>query len=351
MSIESFIRAMPKVELYLQLEGAMQMDTLLMIAEQNEISEEMRHFSDWIELLETPDYQRLDEMTQIASEWLQQPDDLARIVYDTGVALSKQNVRYAEISVNPVLYMQAGHSFETIMEAINDGRDRAERGWGVRMSWILTIPRNEPRRGDELARWASNVTVRKGGVVALGLGGSEMSQPVGQFERAFRGAEKKGVPRVCQAGDANGAEGVLAVLNELNPDRVVDGWGSADAPDVIKLLVEGNISLNISLARALCMGWVSTYAQYPLRALYDEDIKLVIGTGMPGLYKTTLSDEYLALVEHCGFSLEEVEELALNAVQYSTLPDEEKAAMIADFKEQYAQLRAEHIESEEPTEG
>jgi adenosine deaminase len=345
MTVESFIRAMPKVDLHVHLEGAMQLDTLLMIAEQNEINASQKHFREWIDLFNAPDYRRLDQITRTISQWLIEPEDLTRVVYDLGVMLSKQNIRYAEVSITPTLYMQNGMTFETLLEAINDGRDRAERGWGVRMSWILTIPRNEPRKADDITRWATNVSGRKGGVVGLGLSGREDAQPVGQFERAFRMAEKKVLARVPHAGDVHGAEGILEVMT-LNPDRLFDGWGAADAPDVLQLLIEREIPLDVSMAHALCFGAVSTYAQYPLRHLYEEGVKLTIGSDMPSLYKTTLSDEYLAAVEHVGFSIDELEELALNAVRFSLLPSEEKEALLALFTQEYGQLRAEHITTE-----
>lgn len=343
MSMESLIQAMPKVELNIQLEGTMQLETLLLIADENEIRENNKHFAEWIKLIEKPDFARLHETVQVTSQWLQHPENLTRIVYDLGVALSKQNVRYAEVSVTPSLYMQNGMSMDEVMAALNDGRDRVQRAWGVRLGWVLMVPRDEPRRADDILRWATGATGKKGGVVALGLIGRKDVQPVGQFERAFRTAEKKGLPRVCQAGDVTGAEGIIEVINALNPDRLVDGWGAADAPDVLNLLREKRIPVTVCLARALCLNWVQTYADYPLRRLYDEQVTVVIGSGMPSLFKSNLAAEYLAVVEHCGFSLAELEELALNAVRTSFLSAEEAEALHVEFSESYARLRAEQM--------
>lgn len=347
MSIESYIRAMPKVELYLQLEGAANKDTLLLIADQNDVAPSIKRFSDWVRLLDKPDFQRLDEIAQMTGSWMQEAEDVTRVVYDVGVWLSKQNIRYAEVCVNPALYMQTGLSFENVVDALTDGRDRVLRGWGVQMNWILAMPREEPRRGDEIARWATSATAKKAGIIGLGLVGKENAQPAGQFERAFRTAEKKGLPRVAQAGDTSGAEGVLDVLKVLEPERLIDGWGTADAPDIIEKLVDNGIPLHVSMARALCLGWVERYGDYPLRHLCDADIKVILGTGMPSFYKTTLTDEYLAAVEHGGFAIEEVEELALNAVRYSFLPAEDKEKLLSEFQQIYAELRAEHIAPEE----
>jgi adenosine deaminase len=103
MSIESFVRAMPKAELHVHLEGAWNKDTLLMIADENDARANLKHFDTWVKLLDTPDYNRIDQITRTVSQWLQYGEDLTRIVYDLGVALSKQNVRYAEVSVTPAL--------------------------------------------------------------------------------------------------------------------------------------------------------------------------------------------------------------------------------------------------------
>jgi adenosine deaminase len=69
---------------------------------------------------------------------------------------------------------------------------------------------------------------------------------------------------------------------------------------------------------------------------------------MPSLYQTTLSDEYLAAIEFCEFSVDEVENLALNAVRTSFMAEDTKTAMLNTFTEAYADLRVEHLAAELP---
>lgn len=341
MSVESFIRQMPKVELDVRLEGAIYEDRLLIIAEQNEIESQIKHFSQWVKLLKNPDYARIHELVQVTTRWFQQPDDLAHVVYELGVTLAKQNVRYAEVSVNPIAFTENGFTFDTFLAALNDGRDRAERAWNVRMAWVLAIPRENPRTADEIARWATTVATRKAGVVGIGLVGQEDAQPAGQFERAFRSAEKKDVACVPHAGSKLGAAGVSAILDHCEPARLVDGWGVVDAPEVMQRLYDAKIPLNVWMTRALREGQIASYADYPLRQLYDDGIVLTLTSGMPALYRTSLTGEYLAAAEACGLSLEEIEELALNSVRASQLLPEEKQAMLDEFAEEYQRLRVE----------
>lgn len=346
MSIDTYIQAMPKADLHVHLEGAVPKDTYIFIAEQNEIPYKAKDYEMWAELLKFPDYERQDEIIRHVSQWVTHADDISRLVYDVGVHLAKQNVRYAEVSVDPTLFLRSDWSFEQFLTALNDGRDRAERGWNIRMSWILCVPRSEPRSGDDIARWASNISSRKAGVVGLGLNGYQDRQPIGQFSRPFRTAEKKELSRVPHV-DGDAAE-VREVLEALLPNRIVAGMGLVEAGgDIVSQLIADDIVVDVPLVQMRAMGQVDAYANYPLQALYDQGLPLTLGSDMPGLFETDLNTIYTALVEEGVLDIDTLEDVALNAIRYSFLPEDEKATLLAEFTGTYRALRAEHLVSEQ----
>jgi adenosine deaminase len=342
MTIQSYLEAMPKVELYARLEGSVPAEVTLIIADQNEVSEGMKHFTTWAGLVQKPDYDRTDEIIKVMSQWPRQNEDLTRMAYNVGTYLAKQNVRYAEVTVNPALYTELQIPLEQFFAALSDGRDRAFRAWGIRMGWVVGIGREEPRRADDLVRYALSVAGRKTGVVGLALVGKETSQPVGQFERPFANAEKKGVPVAVTAGELEGAAGVGKALDVLKPQRINVAWGIADAPEVLKALIDSDTPVVLSLTRALKTKKIAKYGEYPLRKLYDEGVRVVLSSEMPSFFNTNLTEQYQAAVKDLGFNVDEIEDLALNAVRASFLPDDEKLAMIEEFAQAYQQLRAEH---------
>jgi adenosine deaminase len=341
MTLASYLDAMPKIEVHVALEGAMGRDTLAMIADQNDISTSIKHFNDWMNLISKPDYKRLAELVRMTCSWLQVADDVTRVVYELGVSLHKQNVRYAEVGVNPLLYPALTLNLEDFFAALNDGRDRVQRAWGVEMAWILMIPRDEPRRADEIARFASTIAARRMNILALGLSGSENAQPVGQFERAFKSVEKKDVPRVVRAGDYSQVDGITKAMDVLSPTRILDGRGAAESPDLLKRLADTRTPIVLSPMRAALHGWVPNLAELPLMRLYDADVPVVIGADMPQYYGT-LTTQYRALVEQGKLSVDEVNDLALNAVRYSLMSDEAKRTYETTFRDEYVRLRAEH---------
>ncbi len=346
MSLESYIQAMPKVELHVHLEGAFRKERMLQIAERNEIAEEIKDFDTWRDLLEQPDVMRIEETIQMMMSWIQNPADLSHVVYELGLALSKQNIRYAEVDANPIYFTENGWTFEQYLAALNDGRDRAERGWDIQMRWILSVAREQPRHADEIVRWASSASGQQAGIVGIDLSEPEDAQPAGQFERAFQTAEKKDVPRVIHAGLVHGSDAIEDVLEQLYPSRLIDAWGLADAPEIRQKVVDAGLPVSVCLNKLRSFGLIESYADYPLLSLFDDGVKLVFGSDMPFFYQTNLNDEYLAAVESCGLELDDLETLALNAVEQSFLPEDEKTAMLDDFKESYSSLRAEHLSEE-----
>lgn len=342
MSVESFIRALPKAELGLQFEGSIPHRALLMVADHNDKKTEKGYLSIERQLRE-PDYNKLPELIAAVSQWIEFPDNLTRLTYEIGVSLSKQNIRYAEISINPLMYTQNNMSFDKFIEAMADGADRVYRGWKVRLNWILNVPRDDPRRTDEIARWSMSATGRKNGVVAIGLAGREESQPANAFERPFRNVEKKEFPRVIHSGDSKGAEAIADVLEHINPSRLLGGWGAAHAEGVVERLVAQKTPTVLYVMRDVRLGRAPSHAEYPLRTLLDAGVVTLLSAGYPELYKTTLADEYLHMVNAGVLSVDEVVAMLLDSVRHSFLSAEDKATLLAEFTAEIEALRAEHL--------
>lgn len=340
MTIESFVKAMPKVEVNLRLEGAIQKEALILIAEQNDVPLNVKPNKALVKQLEQVDYAQLDDFLRGVSKWIQQPEDFTRIVYEAGVSLAKQNVRYAEIGVAPSLYIDNGLTFEQILTALNDGRARVERAWNVQLRWVLNAFRDEPRKFDDIVRWASSAAATKGGVVGIGLVGREVHHWEEEFVRPLHTAQKKDLSRSVEIFESSST--VLATLQNTEPERLNVGANIAEEQSVMQYASDKKAALNVCMARSLATGKIASYSDFPLRRLYDDGAVLSLGSGMPSLYGATLNQEYLASVLDIGLSLDEVESIALNTIDASFMADEAKAAMKAEFKATNAKLRIEH---------
>src|SRR5690606_4308314 len=132
--------------------------------------------------------------------------------------------------------------------------------------------------------------------------------------------EKKGVPLAVTAGEIEGAEGIQKAIDVLRPARIDVAWGAAESPELLKALQESETSVTVSMARALKTKKIAQYGDYPLRQLYDEGVRVTLSSDMPAFFGTTLTEQYQIAAKALDFSIDELEDIALNAVRASFLP-------------------------------
>jgi aminodeoxyfutalosine deaminase len=95
-----------------------------------------------------------------------------------------------------------------------------------------------------------------------------------------------------------------------------------------------------------CLGIYPNLAEHPLPRLYAAGVPLTGNSDDPPLFNATLNQNVSVLHEPFHFGLDTIDEILLNGVRHSFLPQEQKAAMEASFRSEMAQLRRKyHLEN------
>ena len=75
-----------------------------------------------------------------------------------------------------------------------------------------------------------------------------------------------------------------------------------------------------------------------MRAFYDSGIRVTVNSDDPSMFGTDMNNEYLQLHEHLGFTVPELFQLSLNAVDSAFLPPDRREELRENFLEEYARL-------------
>lgn len=323
------IQALPKVELHVHLEGTVQPETVLALARKNRVALPATSLEDLRAWYTFRDFDHFVEIFTTICACLQTPDDFARITYEYGRAMARQNIRYAEVTWSPTQHLQL--PFTALLKGINTGRQQAERDLGVRMTWIPDIVRCNPETAEQVVAWLVSPEAIAGGVVAIGLGGPEVGFPPELFSEAFAAARAAGLHSNPHAGETVGPESVWGALRALGAERLGHGVRAIEDAALMAHLVERQIPLEVNPTSNICLGIYPTYAAHPLRALVEAGVCVTINSDDPALFNTTLNEEYLHAVRDCGLSLAQLVTVARNAIRVSYLSDGEKARLLAEF--------------------
>ena len=339
MSLEQFIRSMPKVELHVHLEGAIQPETVLALAQRHGVAlpaNTVVGLRDWYRFVDFPHFVQI--YLKI-SECIRTADDIELIAREFLAGQARQNIRYSEVTYTAYThYSTKGIAFEDQLAALNRARAWAEAELGVRMGLIIDIPRMfDLDVGLMTADWAIGAQGR--GVVALGLGGLEAGNPPERFAAAFDRAYAVGLPIIPHAGETVGPESIWNALQYAHPVRIGHGVRCVEDPALVAELAARQLPLEVSPTSNVCLGVAPSLAEHQLPRLLDAGLYVTINSDDPPMFNTTLTNEYLAVARTFNLGADEIERLVMNAARASLLPDADKAALTEQFAADFAALR------------
>ncbi|MFZ3343024.1 MAG: adenosine deaminase [Terriglobales bacterium] len=323
----NFIRYLPKAELHLHLEGSIEPATLLELRQ--------RHGMDGATLSEV---ERLYTFTDFAgflnafkdvTAHLRGPDDYELISYRLMERLKTQNVLHAEVTISVGVCLWRKQDFAAIFEGLERGRRRGERDFGVSVVWIFDAVR---QFGDEKAQLVLDLAIqfRDRNVVAFGIGGDEVKGPAEMFGAVFARAAEHGLHLTAHAGESTGPESIWGALN-LKAERIGHGLTAGKDPELMEELSRRQIPVEVCVTSNLRTGCCTDLSEHPVRRYFDEGLMLTINSDDPAMFGSSLVEEYELVQRSCGFSDEQLRELARNSFEASFLDAEKKVEFLNLF--------------------
>lgn len=337
MTLEKFIQRMPKVELHVHLEGSIPPETLLTLAERNNVYLPANTVTGLREWYRFSNFAHFIEVYVAICNCLRTPDDFELIAAEFLNHQFEQNIRYSEVIFTPYTHLKHV-SFDEQLAAINRARKKAEENLGVRMKLVPDISRDmrPVEESFRVADWA--VQNMKNGIIALGLGGSEVENPPEIFQRTFDRIRAAGLPGLPHAGETEGPQSIWGAINALSAVRIGHGVRCLEDQVLVNFLREKQIPLDVSPTSNVCLGVVPSLAEHPLPELVEEGLYVTINSDDPSLFNTTLTNEYLRITDTFGFNRTQIKQFVMNGIQASLLPQEDKLALENEFSAQFAEL-------------
>lgn len=220
--------------------------------------------------------------------------------------LAAQGVVHVEPSISPGDYEKA-HGLEAtgVVEAVLRGIERATRAHGITWGLVVDLIRNHGPA--TAARRLEEITNYRGqGVVAVGLGGSEVEYPPGPFAEVYAEAARRGFHLTAHAGEVAGPASIREALDHLGVERIDHGIRAVDDPALVARLAREAVPLAVCPTSNVRTGAVPSLAQHPLRRLYDAGVRVTVNSDDPTFFGASVLDELALCLTTLGFTLPEL---------------------------------------------
>jgi adenosine deaminase len=330
MSMEGFIRSIPKAELHLHLEGAVSASTFAELAARNgvalpggKLTSELYSYGTLAEFLKVYD---------LVCASVRSAADFSRVTFEALGRCALGGARYVEMFFSPHAHIAHGVSYSTMLEGIFDGFRRANDKCGLVAKLIPAHAKPLGVEGGE--RFLDMVLAeRTPDVIGIGFDYDERPNPPSMFLKIVERAKAAGLNVTNHAGEDGPADYVRETVDILGLRRVDHGYHVMDDPALVEHCRELGVVFTCCPSTTLSTTVWRDLASpdHAIRRMMEAGLKVTIHTDDPPMFGTTLDREYGLVAKNFGLSPEFLKTIALASLAAAWLDDETKNAWMASW--------------------
>ncbi|WP_312589513.1 adenosine deaminase [Comamonas terrigena] len=330
------LRAMPKAELHIHIEGSLEPELIFALAERNGVDLPYADVDALRAAYAFTDLQSFLDIYYAGASVLLQEEDF----YDMTMAYLRRavqdNVVRAEIFFDPQTHTERGVAMGTIIHGLTRACRDAHAQWGISADLILSFLRHLSEE-DAIATLEAALPFREQ-FIGVGLDSSELGHPPEKFTRVFARAKQLGLRLVAHAGEEGPPAYVWGALNALAVERIDHGVQSEKDAALMQHLVERGIPLTVCPLSNLKLCVVDDLTQHNLPRMLDAGLKVMVNSDDPAYFGGYVNDNYVQLFAATGMGAEHAYQLARNSLEATFASPQQQAAWVQQLDACFARF-------------
>ena len=327
MDLESYVRALPKAELHLHIEGTLEPELMFELARRNGVALPWKSVEETRAAYAFEDLQSfLDLYYAGAAALVREQDffDLAMAYFERAAA---DGVVHAELFFDPQTHTARGVTCETVLDGLERACTTARERFGIGSRLILCFLRHlSEEEGFATLEQALPHLARIHGV---GLDSSEMGHPPSKFARLFARCRELGLHLVAHAGEEGPPDYIVEALDLLQVERIDHGVRAAESPALMARLVREQIPLTVCPLSNVKLCVFATLADHNLKAMLEAGIKVTINSDDPAYFGGYVGKNFVDTATALSLSRSELKRIARNSLEAAFVSEAERRPWLA----------------------
>ncbi|MET0311105.1 MAG: adenosine deaminase [Burkholderiaceae bacterium] len=320
--IPALLRAMPKAELHIHIEGSLEPELIFALSKRNGVS---IPYASVEELRKAYAFTNLQSFLDIyyagASVLITEQDfyDMAWAYLERAAA---DNVVHTEIFFDPQTHTARGVAMETVINGLHRACVDAKAKLGVSALLILCFLRHLSE--EEAFETLEQALPFRDKFIGVGLDSSEVGHPPEKFAKVFARCRELGFRLVAHAGEEGPPEYVWTALDVLKVERVDHGVQSTKDPALMKRLAQDRIALTVCPLSNLKLCVFPELKQHNIMQLLDAGLVATINSDDPAYFGGYMNENFLQTFAATGLTAQHAYRLAANSFEASFISADQK---------------------------
>jgi len=319
---QSLIATLPKAELHLHIEGSLEPELMMALAERNNIQLPFRSVEEVRAAYNFSDLQSFLDIYFAGGAVLLHEQDFFDLTWAYLERASADNVCHVEIFYDPQSHTDRGVSFETVLQGIHRALLAGEAQLGISFRLILCFLRH--LSAESAMATLQEALPYKDLICGVGLDSSEVGYPPSLFKTVFDAARSEGFVTVAHAGEEGPPEYVWQALDMLKVSRIDHGVRCMEDPALVHKLVKDQTPLTVCPLSNLKLKVVETLEEHNLKKMMDAGLCVTINSDDPAYFGGYINENFLQTQAALNLSATEICTLAKNSIIASFLDTERK---------------------------
>lgn len=393
-----FLRAIPKTDLHVHLDGSLRLPTLIELAKEQKIplpsstEEGLRAQVFKARYADLTEYLRGFQYTAAV---MQTPEALERVAYEFALDNFAEGVRYVEPRFAPQRHANDSLSVDDAIKGVDRGLARAKREINARPEIaagreppfeygiiccairmftaefsdyyrrMFELHPHMPREdlfglaAQDLVRTMIDVREKDGvAIVGFDLAGAEAGYPAEDYKRAYDLAHKHFLKKTIHAGEDYGPASIFQAITDCHADRIGHGTHLFDTSRVElpteeerrryvralwQYIADRRINIEVCLTSNLqTMPHVTDIKEHPFTQMLTNRLSVTFCTDNRLVSHTTVTDEIELAVHNCEISPRRLKDIIIYGFKRSFYPGDymEKRAYVRRIIDYYEAIEA-----------
>ena len=315
--LATFIAGLPKAELHLHIEGTLEPELALRLAERNGVALPYASVDALRAAYQFTDLQSFLDIYYAGASVLQHEQDFYELTWAYLERAKADNVVHAEIFFDPQTHTARGVALGTVIGGVTRALEDAGHRLGISSRLIMCFLRHLSET-DAFATVDAALPFREQ-IIAVGLDSSERGHPPSQFERVFARCRELGWRAVAHAGEEGPPAYIVEALDLLKAERIDHGVRCLDDARLVARLAREQVPLTVCPLSNVKLRVFPDLARHNLKQLLAAGLRVTVNSDDPAYFGGYVNDNFTAAQQALDLSRDDLRRLLQHPLESSEL--------------------------------